>query len=757
MLFGINGHQAIDLEPVFLLGKTSLLFDAQNSSPKNTQHLFFNKSTNWSCLVFLALLITLSGTLTASPIYLGGDEAITNLKLTPIEPPIDIFTNPQLAQDIRQQQWHRLKIKLSPYSPHDWLMVFRQVPYKKLDVFESANGGYHLKKMGMDGSRSGIASNVMELELKRGETKTYYLHHHSTHLDQLKPELWPSLSYFEKRSEQRMIISSIQTLLLVALIFIFTLALRNRTPALYLLISHILAANIMILMWEGEIFRSISWVGDPEHWLILMTTLVIVTGITSYRPLALLPIYTPKIDRLILSLNILGITLAIYATGSESSAQKTTMEFAALTLLTSFTLVVIATAYCLYNGIRPAKIAFPSALIMLLLLSWAWFTEAWPKSLPTYPELILLSLHATLLPLFYWYSHQQTLQHAISINAIAPDSRKRRIFETALRKHLHPPDTPLADSELTQRVLSTVDEVLPGIPSLILQHHCNEWHITPGEVTSYSQTATNLQRQLPAIENDLLNVITSGTETRINVKDRFGATYWFFPLIIEAEEKTLLALSPSKRHRNTTTWQTACDISSHACTLFQANRQSLFWQQQASLDSLTGLLNRRAFHQEAEKIVIAAVNDDSIQPCCALFMDIDNFKLINDQQSHETGDQVLKTTALVCRNALRHKDLLGRYGGEEFVALLPNTEPWQAFRVAERVRKAIASEHADDDKWINFKPVTISIGVSALSYKTNTLDKLLAEADAAMYRAKQKGKNRTFVSINLTDVRLPTT
>ena len=751
-----NGHWAIDLEPVSSLGKTKLLFAVQHLSEKNDQYQVFNKPANWFRLAFLALLIALSGSLAASPTYLSGDEAITNLKLTPVTPPTNIFTSSQPAQDI-PQQWHRLEVKLSPYSPHDWLMVFRQVPYKKLDIFVPVDEGYRLKKMGMDGSRFGMAPNAMKLELKRGETKTYYLRHHTAPLNQLKPELWPSLNYLEKLSEQRTAISSIQTLLLVALIFIFTLTLRNRTPALYLLISHMLAANVMILMWEGEIFRSISWLGDPGHWLILMTTLVIVTGIASYRTLTLLPIYTPKTDRLILSLNTLGITLAIYAISAESSAPKTTMELAAFSLLISFTLVVIATAYCLYNGIRPAKMAFPSALTILSLLSWSWFTEAWPRSLPTYPEIILLSLHAALLPLIYWYNHQQNLQHAMSINAIAPASRKRRIFETALREHLQNPNSPLADSELTQRVLSTFEEVLPGIPALILQHHYNEWHITLGNVSNYSQTAASLQSQLPAIENDLLNLITSGTETKINFKDRFGTIYWFFPLTVEAEEKNLLVLSPSRHHRNATTWQTACDISSHACTLFQANRQSLFWQQQASLDSLTGLLNRRAFHQEAEKIIMATANNDSTQACCALFMDIDNFKQLNDQQGHHVGDQILKTTALVCRKTLRHKDLLGRYGGEEFVALLPNTEPRQAFRVAERVRNAIAKEHAENNKWSNCKPITISIGMSALSKETNTLEKLLEDADAAMYRAKQKGKNRTSISTNLIDVRLPAT
>ncbi len=754
MLPTINGRRATTLEPVSSLGKTKLLFSIQHLLTKNDKYRASNQPASWFRLVFFMLFLTLSGSLIASPIYLSGDDAIAELRLVPVKPPTDIFKSSQPSMG-NSLQWYRLDIELSQYSTHDWLMVFRQVPHKKLDVFVPTNGGYLLKKMGIDGSQSGIAPNAMKLEIKPGETKTYYVRHNSTPLNQLNPELWPSLTYFEKLSEQRTTISSIQTLLIVALIFIFTLTRRNRTPALYLLISHMLAANVMILMWEGEVFRVISWLGDPGYWLILMTTLVLVTGITSYRTLALLPIYSPKTDRLILSLNTLGIALATYAISTESTASNTTMELAAFSLLSSFILVVFATAYCLYNGIRPAKMAFPSALIMLLLLSWSWYTEAWPRSLPTYSELLLLSLHAALLPLFYWHSHQQNLQHAMSISAIAPASRKRRIFETALRQHLQNPDSPLADIDVTQRILSTFEEVLPGIPAMVLHHQRNEWNIILGDTEDYSKTADNLRKQLPAIEDDLLNVTSSGTETKINFKDRFGTIYWVFPLNIEADDKTLTVLAPLRHHRNATTWQTACDISSHACTLMQANRQSLFWQQQASLDPLTGLLNRRAFCQEAETIIQSSLMNNSTQPCCALFMDIDNFKQLNDQQGHNAGDQILKSTALICRKALRQKDLLGRYGGEEFVALLPNTEPWQAFRVAERVRNAIASEHAENNKWANCKPITVSIGISSLSSEANSLDRILEDADTAMYRAKQRGKNRTSISASLTDIRLP--
>lgn len=756
MLSTINGQQAVDLKLVSSLGKTILLFPRQHLSEKNHKRRVIHHPASGLRLLFLVLWLSLSGSLIAEPIYLSGDDAITNLPLVPVNPPSDIFQS-SLPNENTPLNWYRLDLELSPYSPHDWLMVFHQIPHKKLDVFIPVNNGYQLTKMGIDGALSGMVPNTLQLTLKPGESKTWYLRHDPVALNQLNPELWPSLNYYKALSEQQTVIGSIQTLLIVALIFIFTLTIRNRTPALYLLISHLLAANLMILMWKGDIFRAVSWPGEPGHWLILITAVVLVTGIASYRSLALLPVYTPKMNRMIRALNIVAMALAVYGITSASNASVATLKLAAYTLLASLTLAVLATAYCLYNGIRPAKVAFPSALTMLILLSWLWYPNAESGSLTTYPEIILLSVHAALLPLFYWYGHQQNLNHAMSINAIAPASKKRRIFESALREHLQTPDSPLSDNELIQKVLTTLDQVLPGVPAMVFCHQQDEWHFSPGETSDYLKAAENLARQLPDIEEDLLSVIASGIETKINFKDRFGTIYWLFPLNIDAGNKVLMVLAPSRYHRNATTWQTASDISNHACTLFQANRQSLFWQQQANLDPLTGLLNRRAFCQEAENIIQTALDSDPIRPCCALFMDIDNFKQLNDLLGHNVGDQILKTTAVICRKSLRHQDLLGRYGGEEFVALLPDTEPWQAFHVAERMRSAIASEHAKNNQWANNQPTTVSIGIATLSKDVNSLDRLLEEADTAMYQAKQTGKNRTSISTSLNDVRLPAT
>jgi diguanylate cyclase (GGDEF)-like protein len=121
-------------------------------------------------------------------------------------------------------------------------------------------------------------------------------------------------------------------------------------------------------------------------------------------------------------------------------------------------------------------------------------------------------------------------------------------------------------------------------------------------------------------------------------------------------------------------------------------------------------------------------------------MDLDNFKQINDTYGHKAGDTVIKTVAGVCNNSLRVTDIFGRYGGEEFMAFLPETPSEKAFQVAERLRQNIAGTRIDLDN--NSIYVTASIGVACVEKAGNIgLDELLKNADEALYEAKKAGRN----------------
>lgn len=158
----------------------------------------------------------------------------------------------------------------------------------------------------------------------------------------------------------------------------------------------------------------------------------------------------------------------------------------------------------------------------------------------------------------------------------------------------------------------------------------------------------------------------------------------------------------------------------------------------AATDPLTGVANRRSIEQLGDEAVAAARSMH--QPLCALLLDIDHFKRVNDSHGHPCGDQVLARIAHACRDALRHIDLFGRYGGEEFLVLLPDTRLPYAWPVAERLRNAVAALSFDD-----LAPglrVTVSIGMAQLGGGDGGLRELVARADAALYRAKANGRDR---------------
>lgn len=165
--------------------------------------------------------------------------------------------------------------------------------------------------------------------------------------------------------------------------------------------------------------------------------------------------------------------------------------------------------------------------------------------------------------------------------------------------------------------------------------------------------------------------------------------------------------------------------------------QAAVLQTLATTDVLTGLANRRSILDTLE-----AVWRNHAQPrrCLGVLMlDVDHFKRVNDEHGHAAGDAVLIAIARVAAGAVRSGDLFGRYGGEEFVAVLPDCDPARALAVAERVRLAVEGVSVTWQE--HTLQVTASIGV-ATTFPEGTPEGLLSRADACTYAAKRAGRNR---------------
>jgi len=158
----------------------------------------------------------------------------------------------------------------------------------------------------------------------------------------------------------------------------------------------------------------------------------------------------------------------------------------------------------------------------------------------------------------------------------------------------------------------------------------------------------------------------------------------------------------------------------------------------AEKDGLTGIYNRRHFFNLAGQEFNLSLRHE--REMSAIMMDIDHFKLVNDRYGHMAGDEVLREVSGRCRNVIRKTDVLGRYGGEEFAVVLPETNLAGARKVAETLRQNIAA--VPFAVAVGELQVTISLGVAARTAETPSLDALLNRADEALYQAKKAGRNR---------------
>jgi diguanylate cyclase (GGDEF)-like protein len=162
-------------------------------------------------------------------------------------------------------------------------------------------------------------------------------------------------------------------------------------------------------------------------------------------------------------------------------------------------------------------------------------------------------------------------------------------------------------------------------------------------------------------------------------------------------------------------------------------------ERQAHHDALTDLPNRHQLNEDLRG-KLASLAESGRQAVVAM-LDVDQFKALNDELGHRVGDITLQKIAAVLRNSVRERDLLYRYGGEEFVLVFPDAGAGEAVDLAERLRKAVESTPFSGDQLQPVGPVTVSIGLAALGYHAPDFPALIEVADKAMYEAKQSGRN----------------
>lgn len=253
-----------------------------------------------------------------------------------------------------------------------------------------------------------------------------------------------------------------------------------------------------------------------------------------------------------------------------------------------------------------------------------------------------------------------------------------------------------------------------------------------------------IQERKPLLIQDTLSETTSEDPVPSGMYPIRSAV--IAPLILGEESLGVLSLSTS--HPGAFSEADLRLLVSFATTTTAAIQNAMLHaevQKLALSDSLTELYNRRGFFELGQREIERAHRFD--RPLSAIMIDLDHLKDINDTYGHAAGDYVIQTLATRLRYSLREVDIIGRYGGDEFVILLPETDLFTACTVAERIRSHAAEAiqlPASADLSASIQ-ITISIGVANTVPETSDLAALLERADAAAYRAKHGGRNRVEV------------
>lgn len=290
--------------------------------------------------------------------------------------------------------------------------------------------------------------------------------------------------------------------------------------------------------------------------------------------------------------------------------------------------------------------------------------------------------------------------------------------------------------------LEGIDEILLYVRDV--QHHLSR--LTKGSISAPVPLAGYTGTILREMRENLRHAIWKAR--RLTVGDfscdagGMGELSESFEVMGKTLQAALVRLEQQKQDLTELSEILRREINARAAVEKDLRREQARLQKLASTDPLTGIPNRRQFFQTATR-ELERIRRTKGNACLAM-LDIDHFKALNDSLGHTAGDKALQHVAKIISNIIRPYDIVGRYGGDEFIFLFPEITRDNAYALLERIRASVEKEQLSTGK--ESPPITVSIGLTVLTVDeavtSATLDKAISLADEALYKAKNKSRNR---------------
>jgi diguanylate cyclase (GGDEF)-like protein len=328
---------------------------------------------------------------------------------------------------------------------------------------------------------------------------------------------------------------------------------------------------------------------------------------------------------------------------------------------------------------------------------------------------------------------------AAQLEVAVQAARRQRDVAEMLRAAMAEQSATLDPDEVMRRLLGALTRTLDGDAAVLLARDGERLVVTAAHGAAAVGTALSpVPPALAELAAPRVGTVVDGQPAPFGDLVGSPRSWLALPVAGRGEPHSTLLVGSSQRDAMPEAQvEVAAALAEQGTTAYENARLFSQVRQLATIDGLTGLYNRNHFFNEAGKQFRIAQRYR--HPIAAIMLDVDHFKRINDTYGHPVGDEVIRAVAARLRAAARDSDILGRYGGEEFALVTPDTGA-SAAMLAERLREVIGAEPVRTAAGL--LPVSISAGVAAMPAAEEDLGQLLALADAALYEAKQAGRNR---------------